>query len=247
MPTLKEISPYQDNNGNSITGSPSSQSRINIQFSASNCKVEIEKNCNIHGLDVRMAADGARLFIGEGSTIRGAYFRLGLNCTIAIGKNLNMIHSGTFSAAEGTQLLIGDNCLFANSIEIRTDDSHPIFDRDTGKRVNPSRNVKLGQKVWLAAGALILGGSSIGNGCVIGARAVVTKEIPDNCIAVGIPAQVVRENIEWFPTHLSINKPWDFPSIDSIHPTNPKPNNLLYQPLKKRMITTYKRMRSKLF
>jgi acetyltransferase-like isoleucine patch superfamily enzyme len=52
--------------------------------------------------------------------------------------------------------------------------------------------VKIGDDVWIGAGCKILGGVSIGNGCVIGAGSVVTKNIPDHAIAVGNPARVIR-------------------------------------------------------
>ena len=46
--------------------------------------------------------------------------------------------------------------------------------------------------VWIAANAVVLGGVTIGDGAVIGAGSVVTKDIPDDCVAVGNPARVIR-------------------------------------------------------
>lgn len=56
-------------------------------------------------------------------------------------------------------------------------------------RVHISKEIKIGDNVWLATGCLILPGVSIGDNCVIAAGAVVTKDIPKNSIAFGIPAK----------------------------------------------------------
>lgn len=54
----------------------------------------------------------------------------------------------------------------------------------------------IGSGTVIATGAKILGDISIGKNCVIGANAVVLKSIPDNCVAVGVPARIIRKNID---------------------------------------------------
>lgn len=49
---------------------------------------------------------------------------------------------------------------------------------------------------WLGAGVVVLDGVTIGSGCVIGANALVTKDIPDNSVAVGSPAKVIKSRLE---------------------------------------------------
>ena len=51
---------------------------------------------------------------------------------------------------------------------------------------------KIGEGVWIGAQAVILGGVTIGDGCVVGAGAVVTKDLPAYSVAMGVPAKVVR-------------------------------------------------------
>ncbi|MDQ3796893.1 MAG: acyltransferase, partial [Pseudomonadota bacterium] len=51
--------------------------------------------------------------------------------------------------------------------------------------------IVIGDDVWLGVGVIVLDGVHIGNGAVIGAGAVVTRNVPDNAIAVGIPARVI--------------------------------------------------------
>ena len=56
--------------------------------------------------------------------------------------------------------------------------------------------VSIGDDVWLGRRVMIMPGVKIGNGCVIGAGAVVTKDIPDYSIACGVPAKVVRNRLD---------------------------------------------------
>ena len=61
-----------------------------------------------------------------------------------------------------------------------------------------NRPVVIGNHVWIAAGAMILKGVTIGDGAVIAAGAVVTKDVPAYCLAAGVPARVIRENVLWY-------------------------------------------------
>lgn len=60
--------------------------------------------------------------------------------------------------------------------------------------VSISGNCTLGAGVFVGTGAVILPGVTVGNGVIIGAGAVVAKDLPDNCVAVGIPAKIIKQN-----------------------------------------------------
>ncbi|MFH1247330.1 MAG: CatB-related O-acetyltransferase [Candidatus Micrarchaeota archaeon] len=60
------------------------------------------------------------------------------------------------------------------------------------EKIIKKKAVKIGNNVWLAQNAIVLPGVTIGNGAVIGANAVVTKNVPPFTIAVGVPAKVVK-------------------------------------------------------
>jgi len=89
------------------------------------------------------------------------------------------------------KVTIGDNVLFGPGVQIYTA-SHPLgtIDRRTHKISKP---ITIGNDCWIGGNAIILPGVAIGNGCVIGAGSVVTKNIPDNSLAVGNPAKVTRK------------------------------------------------------
>lgn len=88
---------------------------------------------------------------------------------------------------------IGKNVLTADRVYI-SDNLHSYEDTTTSIMHQPVKQISdvfIGEGTWIGEGACIIG-VKIGKGCVIGANAVVTKDIPDYCVAVGIPARVIK-------------------------------------------------------
>lgn len=118
-----------------------------------------------------------------------------------------IIFKGTFSASDFCHIgatnyvEIGDNVLFGSKVYV-TDHGHGIYSGNgihslpevapVERDLNADKQVIIGDNVWVGDNVVILPGVRIGNGCVIGSNAVVTKDLPDNCIAVGIPAKVIK-------------------------------------------------------
>ena len=100
-----------------------------------------------------------------------------------IGKGLFIDHG--MGVVIGETTVIGDNCLIYQGATLGG------TGKDKGKR-HPT----LGNNVLVGAGAKILGPFKVGNNVKIASNAVVLKEIPDNCTAVGVPARIVRRNGE---------------------------------------------------
>lgn len=99
---------------------------------------------------------------------------------------------------EGKKIEFGDDNLLSAQITLRTGDSHSILAADTGQRINPGESIAIANHVWIGNGATLLKGVRIGNDCVIGTNAVVTKS-PDetNVILGGNPARIIKRNIMW--------------------------------------------------
>lgn len=93
--------------------------------------------------------------------------------------------------------MVGNDCLFSSEIVIRTGDSHSILN-ETGTRINPAKDVVIGNHVWVGHRALITKGVSIPENCVVGTGAVVTKPIDKSgTVIAGVPAKIIKENINW--------------------------------------------------
>lgn len=93
----------------------------------------------------------------------------------------------------GSTVEIGKGANIGRDVVIRSYDGHSILKE--GYEI--SSPIKIGKHVWIGQGATILKGVEIGDGAIIGACSVVTKNVPPHCIVAGVPAKVKAENISW--------------------------------------------------
>ena len=109
--------------------------------------------------------------------------RIGDRCLIGKGSGI----VGHFS------IDIGDDVWTGHNVYI-TDQNHGYDDitRPISQQSQPERAVSIGAGSWLGYGTVVLPGARIGAHVTIGANSVVTGEIPDRCVAVGVPAKVIR-------------------------------------------------------
>lgn len=209
MAIVNELSTYRDEQGNTIEF-PGLPQKVKIKFSGSNNRLVVSGNARIGHLIVDFDCDNGLVEIGSSRSVpafSGA-IRVGQDSKVLIGDNVSTTSVVAFSATEGTTVRIGDDVMFASENQVRADDGHPIFDVVTGRRVNISKSITIGNHVWLGRAAIVLGGVTIGDGSVIGYGSVVTKRVPNNCVAAGVPAKVMRRNIAWERPHLSLTKPY---------------------------------------
>lgn len=120
----------------------------------------------------------------------------GSNNKVLIGENVTFDQDVSIVVGEGTSVSIGQDCIVAKGVRIRTSDQHAIYNSDD-ERINPAKGVSIGSHVWLGASVIIMKGTNIGSGSMIGISSMVTKDIPENCIAVGTPAKPIKDNIHW--------------------------------------------------
>ncbi|EKT4525830.1 acetyltransferase [Flavobacterium psychrophilum] len=116
---------------------------------------------------------------------------------LIIGKNVQIndyVHIGV-----ANEVVIGDNTLIASKVFI-SDHNHGLY-KGKGQsypnenpilRVIDAKKISIGSNVWIGEFVCVLPGVTIGNGSIIGAMSVVTKDIPANCIAVGSPARIIK-------------------------------------------------------
>ncbi len=163
-------------------------------------KMKVKNKSIIDNLSLIVKGNNNYIEIGEDCRIGpNCVIRVeGSNIVILIGDNTTFTRSVELCAQEdNTKITLGNNCMLSNSIIIRTSDSHPIFDINNHQRINLPGNVKIGNNVWIAPNCKIMKNSIIGNGAIIGSDTTVSKSVPDNCLYVGRPGKVVKENIYW--------------------------------------------------
>jgi maltose O-acetyltransferase len=86
---------------------------------------------------------------------------------------------------------IGDNVFIAPNVVISTA-THPVEALVRNSGLEYAKPIRIGNNVWIGASVTILPGVDIGDNVTIGAGSVVTRSIPDNCVAVGNPCRVIR-------------------------------------------------------
>lgn len=209
---VHELSAYSDQWGNVIVyhGEKPPPS-VGVRIRGSNNLLVVSSQARLKKLEVIFDNDNARVTIGStrsGIPAASLKIRAGQDSSVTIGNDFSSTGPAFISATEGTTVSVGDDVMFARGNEVRADDAHAIYDVHSGKRVNVSESIDIGDHVWLARDAVLLSGASVGSGTVIGYRSLVTGAIPNNCIAVGSPARVTRRDIAWERNHLDDYQPY---------------------------------------
>lgn len=120
---------------------------------------------------------GSRVYINQGaSLILGSGY---------INNNLSL---SCFEKIE-----IGNGVAISENVCIRDSDNHDVL---TSKHTK-TQPIKIGDHVWVGMNVTILKGVTIGNGCIIAAGSVVNRDIPEKCLVGGVPAKILKQNVEW--------------------------------------------------
>lgn len=122
------------------------------------------------------------------------HFEPGFRCEFGFNISIGDHFFANFDCImlDGNLITIGRNVLFGPRVGLYTA-NHAL---DAAERIAGgcyARPITIGDNVWVGAGVHIMGGVSIGQNTIIGAGSVVTKNIPDNVIAAGVPCKVIRE------------------------------------------------------
>jgi len=143
-------------------------------------------------------------------------------CTLWLSNGSELICNGSFTMFEGSAIVVvnggrlvlgdrsymnesliqcassvtvGNNCAIAGGVLIQDTDFHTVIENGIDK-IN-AKPIFISDNVWICANATILKGVKIGKGSIIAAGAVVTKDVPANCIVAGNPAKIIKTNISW--------------------------------------------------
>lgn len=136
------------------------------------------------------AEKNSKVTVEEFLMVRGPLYLMATeNARLSIGKRCFFNHNCSITAAE--EVKIGDGCMFANNLVI-VDHDHSI-QADGAKKALTASPIVIGNRVWCGANVTILKGVHIGDGAVIAAGAVVTKDVPAYEVWGGVPAKFMRK------------------------------------------------------
>ncbi len=160
-------------NGCSVIIPRSATGKIDLKFAQGGTSISIGRNTRCK---VSIGAwRPATIKIGDGTTIN--------ECRIV---------------ADNSDVEIGEDCMFSDGIILESNDSHGLFDLSTGAHFNTHRRrIRLGRHVWLGRSSRIMPDVEIGDGAIIAASALVTKNVPPVSIFGGIPAKQIKSPVSW--------------------------------------------------
>ncbi len=128
-----------------------------------------------------------------GSVGNGIFIEPPFNCSN--GKNIHVgsdfLVSSNVTISDEAPVYIGDYCVIGPNTLITTV-SHPLSPAQRREHVATAISIKIGNDVMVGANVVILPGITIGNNVIVAAGAVVTRDVPDNCMVGGIPARVMK-------------------------------------------------------
>lgn len=170
-----------------------------VKFLLTKIKIETShintgKNCYI-GLNVNIIHSGG-VILGNDVIIRPStdIYATPKGAKIIIGNNSEIGNHSTISANRLIEIedgvLTGPHVFIADHNHNYNDPKQPIYKQ--GVKALKDTRVHIGAGTWIGTNAVIVGNVSIGRNCVVGANSVVTKDIPDYSVAVGIPAKVIK-------------------------------------------------------
>jgi acetyltransferase-like isoleucine patch superfamily enzyme len=148
-----------------------------IAFVGPGVTLEIGKGAKLHLGRWAWIGHGTKIRAHEGEVHIGAKTVMGQECTISSFQHVS----------------IGRECIVADRVML-IDFDHGVVEVDRPVREQGiyKRDVRVGNNVWMGYGASVLRGVTVGDNAIVGTSTVVTKDVPDNAVVAGVPAQVLR-------------------------------------------------------
>lgn len=151
------------------------------------------KNCLLH-----ITGDNNSILVGQKASLLNAELHIeDNNNTINIGDNTTISGRTHLACIEGCTISVGNDCMFSSDVTFRTGDSHSIID-SLGVRINRSKDIIIGNHVWVGNNTIVLKGVVLGDNCIVATGSVVTAPFSQpNIIIGGNPAKLIKENTNW--------------------------------------------------
>jgi acetyltransferase-like isoleucine patch superfamily enzyme len=140
---------------------------------------------------LQMLEKSVLIINGRFNTESGVIISVFKDATLEVGANVIVSYNSRILCFENIK--IGNDSLISWDVEVKDSDLHNI----SREGFVMSKPIQIGNHVLIGSRAMILKGVRIGDGAVVAAGAVVTRDVPENCLVAGVPARVVRENIKW--------------------------------------------------
>lgn len=189
----------------------------NIFFQGDNNILFIEDGVVLNNARIHFNGSNSLIYLRKSRHKIKVNLQIGQDSLLFVGKDNYFNDTLHISATEWQSVIVGNNCLFSFGIWLRTADPHLVYSTETNQRINHSKPILIGDHVWIGQDSLILKGTQIGSGSIVGGHSVVAgKKLPSNTIYGGNPAKQIRGGAFWLDscTHTwteERSKEWNCP------------------------------------
>jgi acetyltransferase-like isoleucine patch superfamily enzyme len=169
-----------------------------ITLLGSNNTIEIGPDCDFQKVRLTICGSNCRVLFKDRVELQDAFLWITENdseFTMDVASSIRESRAAITDHAG--RIRIGADTVIALGSDLRCGDGHTMYDTQTGEILNRAEYIEIGAHVWITSDVKILKNVRIGSGSVIASRAVVTKDIPPNSLAAGVPARVLRTNVSW--------------------------------------------------
>lgn len=172
--------------------------RRNVLIRGNNNIIECHSLAIGEGVKIIMNGDNHHLHIEDNVTFKkGVCWFEDTGNKIIIRRNTTIEDAHLSACEKETSIVVGKDCMLSSDIRIATTDSHSIIDKNSKKRINHAKSIKIGNHVWIGTRVTINKGVIIGDNSVVASNSLVTKNVCGSSVFGGIPAVMLRNNIDW--------------------------------------------------
>ncbi len=196
MEQITSLSEHVSDNRIIADAQKSSMDGSKIIFNGSGNILVVEDGVKLGSSTVLFNGSNAVCYLSASKNPYYVNLTVNNNGCIFFGRDSYINGKMTLITSEQQNIIIGNEGLFSFGIFIRTADPHLMYDCGSGKRINPSKSVFIGDHVWIGQNVLILKGSTVGSGAIVGGAALLSnKLIPSNTACGGNPAKIIRRGV----------------------------------------------------
>lgn len=178
-------------------------SGLNLKIRGDNNIINIELPITFEDVLISMDSDNTFEILSQIYSVTGARFYVEEGADVVIGRDCELCNGNLHVVVNNgwkkrPKLSIGNRVHIARDCIIRTSDGQAIIDLKSGLAINEPKDVIIEDDVWITSRCIILKGSYIAKGNIVGAGSLVNKQFfKNNVVLAGAPAKIIKENVFW--------------------------------------------------